>query len=164
MFFLRRAWSAVLRFPVKTLSVALSSVFFLYRKTKCHACRRTPNLLPIILNAWQGKPPVKISWFGTFSASIWVMSPNGFSPKFASYIIWHRSSRSEEKTHFPPARSKAIRMPPIPANKSTNLNFSPFLFRMTILLNPRSVSSVGGGSVLPRRQNGKQDQIQHKRV
>src|SRR5664280_2572284 len=48
-------------------------------------------------------------------------SPCGFSPKFASYVIWAYLSQSDEKTHWAPADSKANRIPPIPQNKSINL-------------------------------------------
>ena len=51
------------------------------------------------------------------------MSPKGFSPKLASYMLWQEGSHSELNTHSPPALSKAIRMPPIPANKSINFGF-----------------------------------------
>ena len=43
-----------------------------------------PSFFPMIENAWQGKPPNKISKSGISFASILVMSPDGCSPKFAS--------------------------------------------------------------------------------
>ena len=81
-----------------------------------------PSLLPMMLNAWHGKPPVRMSWSGTSAAPTFAISPKGLLPKLASYMAWHGLSHSEVKTHSPPARSKAIRMPPIPANRSMNLN------------------------------------------
>jgi hypothetical protein len=44
------------------------------------------------------------------------------SPKFVAYVFEHSKSISEEKTHSPPKSSNAIRNPPIPANKSMNVN------------------------------------------
>src|SRR5664279_2788822 len=56
-------------------------------------------------------------------------SPCGFSPKFASYVIWAYLSQSDEKTHWAPADSKANRIPPIPQNKSINLGQFTLLHR-----------------------------------
>ena len=51
------------------------------------------------------------------------MSPAMLSPvgKLAAYVCWQKRSHSDVKTHWPWFRSKPIRMPPIPANKSMNL-------------------------------------------
>lgn len=49
---------------------------------------------------------------------IFVISPEGCSPKLASYVLQASSSNSEEKTHLPPTDSKPNLIPPMPANKS----------------------------------------------
>ena len=50
------------------------------------------------------------------------MSPKGTSPKFAWYVCFEYLSHSLVKTHFPFKFWKASLNPPIPANKSINLN------------------------------------------
>jgi hypothetical protein len=55
---------------------------------------------PAIENGWQGKPATRISKSGMEAASICWMSPAGFSPKFASYVICANVSHSDEKTHL----------------------------------------------------------------
>jgi hypothetical protein len=62
-----------------------------------------------------------MSCWGKSSDGMPRRSPCGFSPKFASYVIWAYLSQSDEKTHWAPADSKANRIPPIPQNKSINL-------------------------------------------
>jgi hypothetical protein len=86
------------------------------------------ELTPAIENGWHGKPPTSMSWFGISLALILVMSPSGTSPKFASYVCWENLFHSDEKTHLPPDFSKAILIPPIPAKRSMNVNFSCMLF------------------------------------
>ena len=92
------------------------------KKSVPHVSFEKPSFFPIIENAWQGKPPNKISKSGISFASIFVMSPDGCSPKLASYVLQASSSNSEENTHLPPTCSNPNLIPPIPANKSINLN------------------------------------------
>jgi len=61
-----------------------------------------------------------MSCWGKSSDATARRSPYGFSPKFASYVIWAYLSQSDEKTHWAPTDSKANRKPPIPQNKSIN--------------------------------------------
>lgn len=43
-----------------------------------------PRILPMMLNAWHGKPANSRSCGGMSSSATFVMSPIGLSPKFAS--------------------------------------------------------------------------------
>src|SRR5438309_90856 len=51
-----------------------------------------------------------------------VMSPCGFSRNHFSYVRCACLSHSDVKTHRPPALVSPIRNPPIPANRSMNVN------------------------------------------
>lgn len=78
--------------------------------------------IPAIENGWHGNPPSKISWLGINFSEIFVISPNGTSPKLASYVFFENESHSLVNTHLPPRFWNASLIPPIPANKSINLN------------------------------------------
>ena len=61
-----------------------------------------PFCLPDIENAWQGKPPHKISCLGISSALILVISPNGLRLWFNSYVSDAFLSISDAKTQSAP--------------------------------------------------------------
>jgi len=84
-------------------------------------------LTPAMENGWHGNPPTSMSWSGISFSSIFVMSPCGTSPKFASYVCCENLFHSDENRHFPPDDSNACRRPPIPANRSINVKFSFFV-------------------------------------
>ena len=63
-----------------------------------------------------------MSWLGMNFSLILVMSPKGTSPKFPVYVRHAAVSHSDENTHFPPNAVNGILMPPMPANRSINLN------------------------------------------
>ncbi len=83
-----------------------------------------PRFFPQILNGWHGNPPHKMSnSCGIFDfVSSKVMSPYGVSPKLFLYVSCADLFHSEENTHSPPTFCNARRNPPMPANRSINLN------------------------------------------
>ena len=54
-------------------------------------------------------------------ALILVISPEGCSPKLASYVVQASSLNSEENTQCPPTASNPKRIPQIPANKTKTI-------------------------------------------
>src|SRR5690606_21084027 len=83
-----------------------------------------PPRFPAIENAWQGKPAHKTSKLSGISCfvSSFVISPHALYPQFALYVCFASLSHSLVPTHFPHKFCNAKRNPPIPANRSINLN------------------------------------------
>ena len=131
-----------LTFSRKTTLGFLAFIIFSMVKTRVPRVSSNPFFFPEILNGWQGKPAQRISWLGIDWKSILVISPWGVSPKLALYVSAQSLSISEENKHLPSSFSKARRKPPMPANKSTNVNF---LFFLALGITKRTIK----GELLP---------------
>ena len=113
--------STVSRCSVKTLWISKNNVPLVSAKPFCN---------PALLKAWQGNPPNSTLKFGMSSFVTVVMSFAVIlsSGKFSFRALIAEGLISEVNTHFPlnprsaSACSNPILIPPIPANRSINVN------------------------------------------
>ena len=68
-----------------------------------HVSFANPTFFPMIENAWHGNPARRISKLGISFVFILVISPEGYSPKFAKYVLHaslSRMSATELSSHL----------------------------------------------------------------
>src|SRR5699024_7447979 len=95
----------VVKFLTFSMNSTLGLWYFAIRatsKNKVPLVSSNPFRFPEMLNGWQGNPAQRMSCEGIFSASIFVISPCGTTPKFSKYVLWACLSNSDEKTHVAP--------------------------------------------------------------